>query len=50
MSEVASGTVFPYTIQFFMCAGVYMFLPLNFKMPLTHQSEVVERFNNICVF
>jgi hypothetical protein len=50
MSEAASGTVFPYTIQFSMCVGVQMCLPLNFKMPLTHQSEEVECFNNICVF
>jgi hypothetical protein len=50
MSEAASGTVFPYTVQFSMCVGVHMCLPLNFKMPLTIQIEQVERFNNISVF
>jgi len=50
MSEAASGTVFPHTIQFSMCVGVHMYLPFKNEVPFTHHCEEVGCFNNISVF
>jgi len=50
MSEAASGSVFPYTIQFSMCVSVHMCLPCKIKISYKRHCEEVGCFNNISVF